>query len=49
MTRTTQLELKAHAAALAVGLAKERIRGEMTAEDRRRLFSRFVSKVGGTE
>jgi F-type H+-transporting ATPase subunit b len=47
--RAAQLELKTHAAALAVRLAKERIPGEMTEEDHRRMFARFVSKVGEAE
>ena len=47
MTRAAQLELKAHVAALSVQLAKEKIQGEMTNDDRNRLFARFVAKVGG--
>jgi F0F1-type ATP synthase membrane subunit b/b' len=49
MTRSAQIELKAHAAALAVRLAEERIRRDITDEDRARLFERFVSRVGGGE
>ncbi|MBN1569269.1 MAG: ATP synthase F0 subunit B [Acidobacteria bacterium] len=47
MTRTAQLELKQHAAELSVQLAEERIRSEITDADRQRLFSRFVTKLGG--
>jgi len=47
MTRAAQMELKEHAAALSIQLATERIRNEMTQEDRNRLFERFVAKVGG--
>lgn len=49
MTRAAQTELKAHAAELSIQLAKEKIQTEMTEEDRRRLFERFVAKVGGRE
>ena len=47
MTRSAQLELKNHAADLAVRLAEEKIRAEMTDDDRGRLFERFVSRLGG--
>ena len=47
MTRAAQLELKQHAAELSVHLAEERIRREITPADRDRLFSRFVTKLGG--
>jgi len=47
MTRAAQIELKAHASELALKLAEEMIRHEMTEEDRNRLFERFVAKVGG--
>jgi F-type H+-transporting ATPase subunit b len=47
MTRSAQLELKTHVAELAVGLAEEHIRAEITEDDRGRLFERFVSKLGG--
>ena len=47
MTRAAEIELKAHAAELAVQLAEERIRQEISPEDRQRLFSRFVTKIGG--
>jgi len=46
MMRTAQLELKTHVAELAVQLAEERLRNEITGEDRRRLFRQFVSRVG---
>jgi F-type H+-transporting ATPase subunit b len=49
MTRAAQLELKRHVADLSVELAKNRIQAEMTDEDRERLFSRFVGKVGGSQ
>jgi F-type H+-transporting ATPase subunit b len=47
MTRSAQLELKAHVAELSVQLAEEKIRQDITDEDRSRLFSRFVTKLGG--
>ncbi len=49
LTRAAQLELKAHAADLSVRLAENRIKSEMTEDDQRRLFARFVAKVGGRE
>jgi len=49
MTRAAQLELKEHTAALSVELAKEKIRNELTDDDRKRLFSRFVAKLGGRQ
>lgn len=49
MTRAAQGELKAHVAELSIELAKQKIRNEMTEEDRKRLFERFVTKVGGGE
>lgn len=49
MTRAAQLELKAHVAELSVQLAKEKIRDEITDDDRNRLFARFVARVGGRE
>jgi F-type H+-transporting ATPase subunit b len=45
--RAARLELKAHAAELSVRLAEERIQGEITAEDRNRLFDRFIAQLGG--
>ncbi len=47
MTRTAQIELKAHAAELSIRLAEEKIRQEITDEDRGRLFGRFVRSLGG--
>jgi F-type H+-transporting ATPase subunit b len=49
LTRAAQLELKAHAAKLSVRIAEGKIRDEMTVEDKRRLFARFVARVGGRE
>jgi F-type H+-transporting ATPase subunit b len=46
MTRAAEIELKGYAADLAVKLAEDRIRGEMTDEDRGRLFATFVTKLG---
>lgn len=46
MTRSAEGELRSHAADLAVRLAEERIRAEMTDDDRGRLFERFVSRLG---
>jgi F-type H+-transporting ATPase subunit b len=47
MTRTARCELKAHVSALSVQLAQQKIQSEMTAEDRGRLFTRFVDSLGG--
>ncbi len=47
MTRAAHLELKAHAAELSVRIAEEKIRQEITDEDRERLFGRFVRELGG--
>ncbi|MGD0308216.1 MAG: ATP synthase F0 subunit B [Acidobacteriota bacterium] len=49
LTRAAQLELKAHVAELSVQLAEGKIRDGMTVEDERRLFARFVDRVGGRE
>lgn len=49
MTRAAQQELKIHVAELSVQLAEEKIRGEITDADRGRIFSRFVTKLGGKE
>jgi F-type H+-transporting ATPase subunit b len=49
MTRAAQQELKVHVAELSVKLAEERIRGEIADTDRNRLFSQFVTKLGGKE
>jgi F-type H+-transporting ATPase subunit b len=45
MTRAARMDLKAHAASLAVQMAEERIRSEMTPEDRERLFGNFVTEL----
>jgi F0F1-type ATP synthase membrane subunit b/b' len=42
-----QQELKIHVAELSVKMAEEKIRGEITDEDRGRIFSKFVTKLGG--
>ncbi len=47
MTRAAHAELKIHAADLSVRLAEDRIRKEITDEDRNRLVSGFVEKLGG--
>jgi F-type H+-transporting ATPase subunit b len=47
ITRTAQQELKIHVAELSVKMAEEKIRGEITDADRGRIFSRFVTKLGG--
>jgi F-type H+-transporting ATPase subunit b len=47
MTRAAQLDLKLHVAELSVKLAEERVRSEITDSDRERLFSRFITKLGG--
>jgi F-type H+-transporting ATPase subunit b len=47
MTRTAQQELKLHAAKLSVQMAEERIQSEITDADHKRLFNRFVEKLGG--
>jgi F-type H+-transporting ATPase subunit b len=47
MIRAAHIELKAHAAELSVRLAEEKIREEITDEDRVRLFGQFVSQLGG--
>lgn len=45
MTRAAQVELKQHVAALAVQLAEEKIRNEITVEDCDRLFAQFVDQL----
>ena len=45
MTRAAQTELKRHVAALAVQLAEEKIRNEITVEDSDRLFAQFVDQL----
>jgi F-type H+-transporting ATPase subunit b len=49
ITRAAQQELKIHVAELSVQMAEEKIRGEITEADRERIFSRFVTKLGGKE
>jgi len=49
ITRAAHQELKIHVAELSVKLAEEKIRGEITDEDRGRIFSRLVTKLGGKE
>jgi F-type H+-transporting ATPase subunit b len=49
ITRAAQQELKLHVAELSVKMAEARIRGEITDGDRCRLFSQFVTKLGGNE
>jgi len=43
ITREAYLDLKAHAAELAVTLAGQKIKGQITEEDRRRLFENFLA------
>jgi F-type H+-transporting ATPase subunit b len=47
MTRAAHLELKIHVAELSVRQAEEKIRREITDEDRSRLFAGFVGRLGG--
>lgn len=47
MTRSAHQELKAHAADLAVQLAEEKIRKEISDEDQARLFGGIVRQLGG--
>ena len=49
LTRTAQMELKAHVAQLSVRLAEEGIRREITDQDRDRLFMRFVTRLGAKQ
>jgi F-type H+-transporting ATPase subunit b len=49
ITRAAQKELKLHVAELSVQLAEDKIRDEITDADRGRIFSHFVTKLGGTE
>lgn len=46
MTRSAELDLRSHAADLAVRLAEDKVRAEMTEDDRGRLFERFVDRLG---
>jgi F-type H+-transporting ATPase subunit b len=45
-TRIARRELTAHAAALAVGIAEERIRRTITADDHLRLVDRYTAQLG---
>jgi len=47
MIRAAHIELKSHAAELSVRLAEEKIREEITDQDRERIFGRFVRELGG--
>ena len=47
MTRAAQLELKSYVAELSVKMAEEKIRSEITGTDQSRLFSDFISDLGG--
>jgi len=47
VTRTAQLELKAYVSDLSVEMARQKVRSEVTDDDRRRLFARFVAGLGG--
>ncbi len=49
ITRAAQQELKLQVAELSVKMAEEKIRGEITEADRERIFSKFVTKLGGKE
>jgi F0F1-type ATP synthase membrane subunit b/b' len=48
LTRAAQIELKDYAADLAIRSAEEQIRREISDEDRGRLFTAFLNKVGGS-
>jgi F-type H+-transporting ATPase subunit b len=45
-TRVARRELTAHAAALAVGIAEERIRKSITPDDHMRLLDRYTAQLG---
>lgn len=47
MTRAARIELQRHTAELAVKLAEDKIRREISEEDRTRLFAGFVERLGG--
>ena len=49
ITRAARQELKLHVAELTIKMAEEKIRGEITEADRRRIFSKFVTKLGGDQ
>ena len=46
MMRAAHVELKAHVAELSIQIAEQRIRTEITDEDRNRLFRNFVNQLG---
>lgn len=46
MIRAAHMELKAHVAELSVRIAEQKIRAEITDEDRSRLFGDFVNQLG---
>ena len=48
LTRAAQIEIKEYAADLAIRSAEEQIRGEISDEDRGRLFASFLNKLGGS-
>ncbi len=47
LTRSAQKELKTHIADLSVQLAEENIRNEITDADRERIFTKFITRLGG--
>jgi F-type H+-transporting ATPase subunit b len=49
LTRAAQKELKSHIAELSVQLAEENIRKEITDADRGRIFTKFVTRLGGKQ
>jgi F-type H+-transporting ATPase subunit b len=49
LTRAAQKELKSHIAELSVQLAEENIRKEITDVDRGRIFTKFVTRLGGKQ
>jgi ATP synthase F0 subunit b len=49
LTRAAQKELKAHIAELSVQLAEDKIRTEINDADRGRIFTKFVTKLGGKQ
>jgi F-type H+-transporting ATPase subunit b len=49
LTRAAELALRREAAELSIRLAEERIRSDITDDDRKRLFSRFVGSLEGRQ
>ena len=47
--RTARHALTSHAAALAVGVAEDRLRATLTADDQRRLAEGFTREIGGAQ